>query len=418
LVRKICLSCKGLHEQFRNPDITLSSIALLPDEKLKEIVNTVCENADAKKALRPLLLFDELPAFPVWRRAIGEAPERDDWEQLKITVLRSLDHQSETSTDCRWARVLFKMVAGQVLVRAEENVEGVLKYPYHGDLTLVRPHIRATEITFDLPKERDRKWSQCFWRDCLLNTRCEGAIRYAPSGSPAAGTTRARTREVRTRLSERFLGSIASTAADARIESIFGIAAYSLALLEELLNVSNSSSVLGRLGLRTILYSYITLAYLLCKDNNELWLSYRNYGLGQAKLSFLKIGASDSARGFITPELLESLANEDRWMEFVDIDLGHWAGTNLRQMSIGTNNVELYETYYPWTSGFGHSNWAAVRNTSFGICVNPLHRLHRVLMPDSNALGDVIQDACGLIQAILDLVHKEFPEFDEKIAVP
>jgi hypothetical protein len=39
-------------------------------------------------------------------------------------------------------------------------------------------------------------------------------------------------------------------------------------------------------------------------------------------------------------------------------------------------------------------------------------------MPDSNALGDVIQDACGLIQAILDLVHKEFPEFDEKIAVP
>ena len=59
------------------------------------------------------------------------------------------------------------------------------------------------------------------------------------------------------------------------------------------------------------------------------------YGTGQAKLAFLKLAdlEDQDIPSYVTLEELEELANEDRWKEFVDIDLGNWAKLDLRRMS-------------------------------------------------------------------------------------
>ena len=83
--------------------------------------------------------------------------------------------------------------------------------------------------------------------------------------------------------------TLATTAIDPKYDTAFGIAFYCLSILNELLRLGNSTSILARSGLRTLLECFITLKYLSDKNDQSLWQSYRVYGAGQAKLSFIKL---------------------------------------------------------------------------------------------------------------------------------
>src|SRR5229473_1643240 len=78
---------------------------------------------------------------------------------------------------------------------------------------------------------------------------------------------------------------------------------------------------------------------------------------------------------FVTAELLEELASEDKAPYFLSINLGHWANQDLRKLSEATGCKEEYDRFYPWTSAFVHGNWAAIRAACISVCGNPLHRL-------------------------------------------
>jgi hypothetical protein len=120
----------------------------------------------------------------------------------------------------------------------------------------------------------------------------------------------------------------------------------------------------------------------------------------------------------INVEVLKQLANEDRWQEFVTIELGHWADKDLRKMSEVAIIKPEYDALYPWTSAFTHGNWAAVRNTCFDLCINPLHRLHRRVRSDSATLGDVVLDASELVDKILQIVEDVYPGLTMRVAEP
>lgn len=135
---------------------------------------------------------------------------------------------------------------------------------------------------------------------------------------------------------------------------------YCLDVLKEMSETSTQNGILGRLGLRTITECYINLSYLQIKNDDNLWLGYRSYGSGQAKLTFLKIDELDVQPQFVS---LETLANENQWQEFSEINLGHWDNTNLRVMSEKAGVKDIYNSYYDWTSGFAHGQWSALRST-------------------------------------------------------
>src|SRR5207248_3837174 len=172
-------------------------------------------------------------------------------------------------------------------------------------------------------------------------------------------TTPVRVREVREALARHENSCLKTTDVDPRHDAAFGFGAYSLAILEELLCVGNSTSILGRIGVRTLLESYVTISHLKACDDPNLWMAYRQYGSGQAKLAFLKL---DDPTGNIpisvNVDVLNQLANEDRWLEFVPVDLGHWAAKDLRKLSEDTGLKSEYDQLYPWTSAFTHGNWA------------------------------------------------------------
>jgi Family of unknown function (DUF5677) len=171
-------------------------------------------------------------------------------------------------------------------------------------------------------------------------------------------------------------------------------------VLEELLSVGVGTSVLGRIGLRTILEVHISLHFLLEKDDQALWKKWRTFGAGQAKLNALRFDDVLEPPKYIDVDNIERIAGEDIWEEFLTINIGSWSGLDLRRLSEQSGLKDTCDKYYSWTSGYVHGTWGPVRESCFSTCGNPLHRLHRY--PESQPLPDVVDDAAILVDGILE----------------
>lgn len=394
-------------------DITLTDLSKLKPEILTEILDVITATEEQRDMLLPLLLLKDLPAKDLWKKALGLAPLTNGWETLMVAVAKTLHHQSQESTDCRWARLICLIAAGKLIVPPECAKE-YFYYPDYGDMKAVRPKIRAAELTFEV---NEREWSQKFWSQCLSDTNCFTLPAISSPLSPIVGTTPEHFRQVYDLLLEHYGQTLSTTAVNPKHDTVFGFAFYCLSLLQELLRIGASQSISARLALRTIVECYITLAYLTKKDDPKLWESYRVFGAGQAKLQYLKIEELDSNPSYVDVETLKALANEDAWEEFLSIDLGHWEKANLRNLSIDANVKDMYDQYYSWTSSFTHGHWGSVRDTVYDTCGNPLHRLHRIPRNSARALPDVVTDVCTLTDKILEILSICYPEFLYRVTV-
>jgi hypothetical protein len=418
--RKVAAVVLKVPVEKRLAQPTQSGFATLEDDIRRDFLSTICADTASRNALRPLLLFQDLPARADWATAIDLTPLPEDWDHLKAAVFALLDHQSQEATDCRWLKVLFAVLGRTLHFPTTELVKEILDYPSFGSQEKVRPSIRATEGTLEnLQSAPSTTWPASFWRQCLRDTECEPIHTMEAEWSPVIATTRRRIRDVREALARHEKACVRTTDIDAKHDATFGYGGYALAILSELVSADNGTAILGRLGLRTLFECYVTLLYLKIHDDPSLWMAYRQYGSGQAKLAFLKMDDPDAnPPASINLETLRQLANEDRWLEFVNIDLGNWAVTDLRKLSEELGVKPDYDRFYPWTSAFTHGNWAAVRNSCFDLCMNPLHRLHRRLRSDTARLGDVVADACELADKILDTVDTLYPGFSHRVTLP
>jgi Family of unknown function (DUF5677) len=183
---------------------------------------------------------------------------------------------------------------------------------------------------------RRTAWSQAFWQECLRETSCMPARLTMPADESDFDYEPAKQRwgEIYAGLAEHFFETLETTGIDARHDAVFGLALYAMSLVASSMR-PHSTRPSGRHLLRSLAEVHITLAYLVSKDEPELWETYRAFGTGQAKLAFLKLveGERTDLPRHVDVDLLERLANEDMWQEFVEIDFGHWTGTTVRKMA-------------------------------------------------------------------------------------
>lgn len=396
-----------------------TNLAAMYPQLIPRIVEIIAAHPLGYAAMRPLLLFDALPAREEWARAIGTETQEADADTLADAVAEYLWHQSEPATDVRWLCVMCAVITSQkVHFRKDDDdelVEGLRLYPDHGDLRMVRPSIRTFELSLSMaPGEKDKKyaWSEAFWEECHRNSPCIAAT--PEPAEPVAQTAQVLGPVVVTtidRLSQHWINTSKTTDVDARHEGAFAFVLYALRCLLELVGKSRQR-IAGRLLLRTMVECRITLAYLIHKNDDALWEKYRRYGSGQAKLALLKISEAERSPHSVSAEQLERIANEDVWEEFVDINLGNWAGADLRKMAEASGTKEIYDAHYGWSSGFAHGQWAAVRDASLTTCMNPLHRLHRIPLIGIREFGDVVPDAVDIVEAMIGDLLQVYPGAD------
>lgn len=405
--------------------LNLSALAKQPYELISAIVRIVKKHPRAITALRPLLLFESLPARDVWKTEITADPEDGDWQTLAKAVSKCFDHQSQEATDIRWLRLMFKICLGALHFPSsmEERIEELRLYPNKGDMRSVRPFIRAGEMSLEMGAEGEtprEPWPEDFWRECMDRTTCVPA--HTPKDTRTAFDRQAfldGLMETRMSVIEHWSGTLSTTGVDPRHDTVFGFALYTLSCILEMASVSNRHGISGRLFLRCLTESRITLAYLVQMDDPELWKKFRSYGAGQMKLALLKIEEMSGAEpSFIEKGMLEMLANEDFFQEYLEIDLGHWCGKDLRKMSEDSGTKDDYDRFYGWASGYVHGQWGALRDTGLTHCMNPLHRFHRVPLPWHRMMSDSLSDAVGVVNSILESVERAYPGTILRIAAP
>ena len=113
--------------------------------------------------------------------------------------------------------------------------------------------------------------------------------------------------------------------------------------------------------------------------------------------------------------MVERIAGEDRWEELVSINIGHWDDSNLRKNAEQANLKEVYDQYYNWSSGYIHASWAALRETVYQKCHNPLHRLHRIPAYGLPVLSDVMSDAVDIGNKTLELLSTAYPSYEDRV---
>lgn len=390
--------------------VDMTRLAKVTDEQFKDFIRAVTAYPLSYAALRPLLLIDSLPSRERWSRALGVDASPADWQTLALCVGNVIDHQSTESTDIRWLKLVTVIIAGRLFY--PESMAGMLEhlrmFPESGDMRIVRPHIRAGEMV--LRRMELAPWIPAFWEQVFRQTSCidqaDGGCRVvAPSKINYESLLQARNSIV-----ERFFSMMTADRTDAKLDSAFGLVLQSLALAEEACFHALQREISGRLILRSMVEACITFRYLVKVANPELWVSYRVFGAGQAKLAFLKAQeAEGDMPSFLDEDALHAIANEDRWQEHLSIDLGHWANSNLRKIAIEAGSKDLYDRFYDWTSTIAHAHWGAVRDSNFTTCLNPLHRLHRIPRAYPRLLTSVDEDVIELANSMIRLLDEIFP---------
>lgn len=398
-------------------ELSQSGLAAVDQGALDEFLVWLCRYDRVRRALAPLALLEHLPARHAWLRTLQYQPDDLDWEHLKSAVARAFDHQSQEATDCRWLRLVYLMISGRVKfpISMREMVEEILEYPSRGDMRAVRPSIRSMEGALTSAFEAEQSWANAFWDQCLADSECVNGQTTECLRVVRIGTSRDTVRDILGQLRKHCGNTRGTTAIDPKHDAAFGLSLYAVSILDELLMLGVSTSILGRMALRALTEVCITMAYLAKKDSADLWKTYRNYGAGQAKLAYLKLDQSTHLPSYVSPDTLRMLANEDMWQEFVSIELGNWEKTNLRIMSEEAGAKAEYDSYFQWTSGYVHAHWGAVRDSVYASCLNPLHRFHRVPR-ETVFLDDVIPDAARLVDKTLAIVDSLYPTFAGRVS--
>lgn len=391
-------------------DLMHTGIAKLEPQLRRETIQFIVEPPEAAAALATLKLFENLPARDDWDSALPNI--EPNVGLLMDAVGSTLWHQSQEATDCRWLRVMAQVMAGRFHLPADFGDEWI-KYPNEGDQRSVRPSIRAAEIAQNPFEPPDLTWPRAFWEEAWAHTPCIEFVKRPTPIQIDETITRQSISNIIAVLETHWKQTHSTTSIDAKHDAIFGMAFYSLRILDEMLGIGIGTSILGRLGLRTILEIRVNLRYLLTKDIPELWKKWREYGAGQAKLNALKFDDALEPPKHIDIESIEAIAGEDFWEEFLTVNLAGWSGLDLRKLSEQSGLKETYDRHYSWASGYSHGMWGPIRESCYRTCGNPLHRLHRY--PERRSLADSVEDAAVLVDEILDDVHTAYPAFEVRL---
>lgn len=134
------------------------------------------------------------------------------------------------------------------------------------------------------------------------------------------------------------------------------------------------------LFLRSMIDAHISLAWIL-KDPNQRSKEYISYALGQEKLSkgHLKRKFEKDPQDDRLISMIESKSewiNNHMLMSLVEVNLGSWSGSSVRQMCIDINDEDFYNFSFSPFSACVHNNWYHLNLYNSWPCENPLHKNH------------------------------------------
>ena len=177
-------------------------------------------------------------------------------------------------------------------------------------------------------------------------------------------------------------------------------------------NPGSWTAHIAPLILRPMVESLITLGWIFA-DVTERPRRFILYGLGQDKLLLehqksILVEQGKDPKEDQTIEEREGWLNGQRYIDLIEVNVGEWAGANLRKMAQETGYLDLHRIDYARWSGATHNMWQHVVRFNLQSCQNPLHGFHRLPhLPQLNLDPAYLQWSA-------DYLGQTFTLFDDK----
>jgi hypothetical protein len=184
---------------------------------------------------------------------------------------------------------------------------------------------------------------------------------------------------LRARQFEARLDLEAPTAAEVRL----GLASRQLRLLSYLAgNPMFWKYPVAEYVLRPMVDTRILIAWLIEKDDPELYEKFKSFGAGRLKLRKLHLEdflEAEELAGEFEDHLayLEARVNRETLEEFQAVDLGgNFAGRSIRDMAVQSGLKRLYDLDYAPLSAEHHGEWQSLEEWDLAASEDPLHQGH------------------------------------------
>lgn len=360
----------------------LSQILKL-DESIQKQLYGYITSIGAKEALAPLTIYLTASRAPVFAECFfcAEQSITDRCETVIQTMREIMDHQSNESTDIRFAALYFNLLSGKVLLQ-KEQIDLLQIYPRakHSDeiMRTARPTVRSLEMMILTFENIDSKYLKEFWRCVSEMTECNIFSIVFPEENRNVTAYMERIHDVFVYLSELFT---VSDPLNEKMSVLLGIATYSYKRFKEIYDHNMFNSISGRSCVRVLIENYIMMKYLIKNEaaHDNIWKDYQLYGIGLYKLVLARHrerGAS--VESHFDEKYIEALVNEFRDEESIDMDTKYFDKQNIRLKAESVGEKDLYGLYYDYDSSYEHGLWGAIRESSMLKCINPAHKYHCV----------------------------------------
>lgn len=374
-------------------------ISSIIDKDLMDIFCCVCENND------------------LYRKKFYNFKYTNNYRinQLKENIKGLMNHQSELSTDLRFVIVYFLSAQGKLYLKDMETLDALKEYYYldHSDekMWLYRSLIRSTEITTEQIYEQ-RSYPSYFWNTVGKVSDCD--YFYIDYKERCNANMKEYIQEAKTQLSLLVLDH-SKEFDDIKFTVLTSIFNYFLKVMNEIDEGNLYFKISGRILMRTLMDCYVIAKFLVVeeKNNPNIYLDYIEDGLGHYKL--INVKARDSKieeYGHMLPIVLESLSNEPKSEEYLDVNLGYFNKKSVIERFKEIDEKKLYDLLYDYDVQFSHGHWGAIRESATVSCSNPLHKGH--FHSDINfevKCSSIKEDMLKISNKFVGLINSQYEDF-------
>lgn len=389
----------------------LSQIIKLEPEIQKNFYEYILHNID-KETLSPITLFLTLSYAPYFADAFysDEYTVQNRCERLVHTMTALMNHQSHESTDVRFVVLFFNHLSGKMhLMKEQAELLQAYSISKHEDkiMRIARPTVRSIEMTILTFETTDSTYLSHFWRCISEMTDCNPfAISFPAEDRNITGYME-KLYAIFQYLTQLFTET---NPLDEKMNVLLGIATYSYKRLKEIYTYNLFNSIVGRSCVRVLIEDYIMIKYLLKSEaaHSNIWRDYQLYGMGLYKLVLERHKDANTRNdSHFDSRLIETLINEFKNEEFIDMDTRYFDSMNIRQKAENVDEKDLYGLFYDYDSSFEHGLWGAIRESALMICNNPAHKFH--LVPDIDddiTLKSVLPDCIVIMNKTLSIIDE------------
>lgn len=274
------------------------------------------------------------------------------------------------------------------------------------------------QFGYEGPPPTHDEWLKTFWREIGMVGSCVSRYEFEyedASDDPFDQLVTGLRNKAKRELSDR-LDAWKPDLAD--IEPYEVIGALLARQVVIILEIANAPAIWTPNTAPTILRSmgdvFITLAWI-CGDASTRSKQFIEHGLGAVKLEIAhrEKAIEEKPNKHDANELAEMVKMQKAWLDaqrmdqFIEVNLGNWAGLNTRRMAEEAGCIDFYNYVYQPFSNVVHSSWAHVGQFNATFCNNPSHRQHWI-----GTIAEFEPDPHWLYLAT-KYMDKTFRKFDE-----